>query len=256
MGRKRDARGFLVDWHVRAPSPRCGTTPCNPDGYLYPLLLPILAALCKPACGDDGSSNESGSTGAGSTDGTSGGDSERYRRGDDGDERDGRGVDLTRDADADSTTGDAESSGGDSSSSSGGEADVCAPELGLYANEDCTTLAEGIDAFEPQYKLRRDGLVKSRSISLPGAIDSSDADDGSFPVGTVLWKHFETAEGLPDFGWEPGRQRGAVADGPTGRRWDGRSPDAPFGDRSCGYGRSCGGRCVDQQPRGLSANGA
>ncbi len=96
-----------------------------------------------------------------------------------------------------SSTGGAESSeGGDSSSSTGDEVEACAPELGLYANDDCTTLADGIDAYEPQYKLWSDGLVKFRYVSLPDAIDSSDADYWSFPVGTVLWKHFETTGGL------------------------------------------------------------
>lgn len=47
--------------------------------------------------------------------------------------------------DGESTAGDAESSeGGDSSSSTGDEVEACAPELGLYANDDCTTLAEGM----------------------------------------------------------------------------------------------------------------
>lgn len=169
----------------------------QPPRLSYRLLVPVLGALCMPGCGDDAGSNEAGSTGAESTGGTSAATT-----------NDSAAVTTTTSATAEgstslATTGDesttdpAESSGGgESSSSSGGEAEVCAPELGLYANEDCTTLAEGIDAFEPQYKLWSDGLVKFRYISLPGAIDSSDADYWSFPVGTVLWKHFETAEGL------------------------------------------------------------
>ncbi|MGH1343697.1 MAG: hypothetical protein ACRBN8_19220 [Nannocystales bacterium] len=167
----------------------------HPQRLPYRLLLPVLGVLCLPACGDDGAAEEADSTGAGSTGMTAAPTTD-----------DSTTVTTTTNPTADGSTSQATndetstgepegSEGEDSSSSSGDPAEACAPELGLYANDDCTTLAEGIEPFEPQYKLWSDGLVKFRYVSLPGAIDSSDADYWSFPVGTVLWKHFETADG-------------------------------------------------------------
>lgn len=172
----------------------------QPQRLPYPLLLPILGALCLPACGDDGGADEGSSTEAGSTGMTSASttnDSTAVTTM--GTTVEGSTSEGTT-TEAESSTGEDETSeGGDSSSSSsstGGNAEICAPELGLYANDDCTTLAEGIEAYEPQYKLWSDGLVKFRYVDLPGTIDSSDVDYWSFPVGTVLWKHFETTDGV------------------------------------------------------------
>src|SRR5918997_4684672 len=46
--------------------------------------------------------------------------------------------------------------------------------------------------FSPQYPLWTDGAAKRRWISLPPgtAIDGSNPDSWSFPVGTRLWKEF------------------------------------------------------------------
>ncbi len=64
-------------------------------------------------------------------------------------------------------------------------------DTGLYA-AGTTQVAEGVMPFSPQYPLWSDGAVKRRWISLPPgtAIDASDPDAWSFPVGTRLWKEF------------------------------------------------------------------
>ena len=161
-------------------------------------LVPLLAALSLGACGDDGGGEGAGSTGDGSTsDATA-----------DPTTNDPSVGTTSSGTTADDTTGVADSSGGESSSeggessseggssSSGGEVEVCAPELGLYADADCEVLAEDVWYFEPEYKLWSDGLVKFRYVYLPDTIDSSDANYWSFPVGTVFWKHFETEAGM------------------------------------------------------------
>jgi hypothetical protein len=63
-------------------------------------------------------------------------------------------------------------------------------ETGLYAPDG------SIDPrnlpYAPQYPLWTDGAAKARWIRLPEgtAIDVSDADAWSFPIGTILWKEF------------------------------------------------------------------
>ena len=65
-------------------------------------------------------------------------------------------------------------------------------ETGLFADLAAQTLAPGVLSFSPQYPLWSDGARKRRWIRLPAgaAIDASDPDDWSFPVGTRLWKEF------------------------------------------------------------------
>jgi len=168
----------------------------QPQRLPYRLLLPVLGALSLPGCGDDGGSEEGGSTGPGSTGMTSAPTTDDPSAASTSSSATGVGSTSQETTGGESTAGDPGSSEGGDSSSTGSEAEVCAPELGLYANDDCMTLAEGIEAYEPQYKLWSDGLVKFRYVDLPGTIDSSDADYWSFPVGTVLWKHFETTDGV------------------------------------------------------------
>lgn len=50
----------------------------------------------------------------------------------------------------------------------------------------------GVVAYTPAFELWSDGATKRRFIYLPPgtAIDKSDPDDWSFPVGTKLWKEF------------------------------------------------------------------
>lgn len=63
---------------------------------------------------------------------------------------------------------------------------------GLYADVAAKTVAAGVVPFSPQYPLWSDGAHKRRWISLPAgtAIDATDPDAWSFPVGTRLWKEF------------------------------------------------------------------
>ena len=64
-------------------------------------------------------------------------------------------------------------------------------DTGLFA-PDSMQVAEGVIPFSPQYPLWSDGAVKRRWIALPPgtAVDASDPDAWSFPVGTRLWKEF------------------------------------------------------------------
>jgi hypothetical protein len=65
-------------------------------------------------------------------------------------------------------------------------------ETGLYADFATLEVDTKHLAFSPQYPLWTDGATKRRWISLPAgsAIDGSDPDAWSFPVGTRLWKEF------------------------------------------------------------------
>lgn len=53
-------------------------------------------------------------------------------------------------------------------------------------------LAGGVEEYEPGLRLWSDGLEKKRFTYLPprSAIDTSDMDNWSFPVGTKFWKEF------------------------------------------------------------------
>jgi hypothetical protein len=63
---------------------------------------------------------------------------------------------------------------------------------GLYADFATLQVDPKHVAFSPQYPLWSDGAAKRRWISLPPgtAIDGSDPDAWSFPVGTRFWKEF------------------------------------------------------------------
>jgi hypothetical protein len=63
---------------------------------------------------------------------------------------------------------------------------------GLYSDLATLQVDPKHIAFSPQYPLWSDGAVKRRWISLPpgAAIDGSDPDAWSFPVGTRFWKEF------------------------------------------------------------------
>jgi hypothetical protein len=54
------------------------------------------------------------------------------------------------------------------------------------------TVPAHLRAFKPRYELWSDDAAKERFAYLPGceAIDTSDMDHWSFPVGTRFWKHF------------------------------------------------------------------
>ncbi len=66
------------------------------------------------------------------------------------------------------------------------------PDFGLYADAACTTIADGLEAFQPRYVLWSDGADKERFVSLPAGeqIDTSKPDGWVFPVGTRFFKTF------------------------------------------------------------------
>ncbi|MEM7151532.1 MAG: hypothetical protein AAF799_01775 [Myxococcota bacterium] len=100
---------------------------------------------------------------------------------------------------ADTTSGNDDDTDSESESDSDTDtAEVCAEALGLFADDTCETLADGIVPFAPQYILWSDGLAKERFVYLPpdSTIDVSDADVWDFPVGTIFWKHFISQEGV------------------------------------------------------------
>ena len=68
-------------------------------------------------------------------------------------------------------------------------------DTGLYSDFAALQVDDRHLAFSPQYPLWTDGAAKRRWISLPPgtAIDASDPDAWSFPVGTRLWKEFSFA---------------------------------------------------------------
>jgi hypothetical protein len=68
-------------------------------------------------------------------------------------------------------------------------------DTGLYTDFAALQVDARHLAFSPQYPLWTDGATKRRWISLPPgtAIDASDPDAWSFPVGTRLWKEFSFA---------------------------------------------------------------
>ena len=90
-------------------------------------------------------------------------------------------------------------------------------ETGLFACIDDMTPAPGVVPYAVNSPLWSDGAAKQRWIALPGGATIRFSRDGewSFPVGTVLVKHFE----LADDETEPARRRRLetrllVVDGP------------------------------------------
>jgi hypothetical protein len=65
-------------------------------------------------------------------------------------------------------------------------------ETGLYADFETRRVDPRHLAFSTQYPLWTDGATKRRWISIPPgtAIDASDPDAWSFPIGTRFWKEF------------------------------------------------------------------
>ncbi len=78
----------------------------------------------------------------------------------------------------------------DAGQDGGKPSDPCEGPPGLYADDDCEVIADGLFAFTPRFVLWTDGAQKERFISLPPGthIDASDPDNWIFPVGTRLWK--------------------------------------------------------------------
>lgn len=67
-------------------------------------------------------------------------------------------------------------------------------QTGLFQDFSQETLAAGVRAFEPKYKLWSDGATKRRWLYLPpdSQIDTSDMDHWVYPVGTKVWKEFSS----------------------------------------------------------------
>jgi hypothetical protein len=73
-----------------------------------------------------------------------------------------------------------------------GGASGCDGPPGLYADAQCSVIAEGVQRYVPRFTLWADGADKQRYVSLPNGaqIDTSDPDNWVYPVGTVLYKTF------------------------------------------------------------------
>jgi hypothetical protein len=65
-------------------------------------------------------------------------------------------------------------------------------DTGLYADFSAKTVSAGLVQFAPRNVLWSDAAVKLRWIKVPDgkAIDATDMDRWTFPVGTQLWKEF------------------------------------------------------------------
>src|SRR5215213_11094322 len=68
-------------------------------------------------------------------------------------------------------------------------------DTGLYSDFASLEVDPQHLPFAPQYPLWTDGAAKRRWISLPpgSAIDASDPEAWTFPIGTRLWKEFSFA---------------------------------------------------------------
>ena len=65
---------------------------------------------------------------------------------------------------------------------------------GLCVDQACSMIASDVYQYEPQYVLFADGASKNRWIYLPPGtqIDTSDPNHWVFPVGTKVWKEFDS----------------------------------------------------------------
>jgi hypothetical protein len=68
----------------------------------------------------------------------------------------------------------------------------CSGPPGMYKDDKCQVLSDGLKAYHPKYPLWSDGALKERFIYLPpgSQIDTSDPDRWNFPVGTRFYKSF------------------------------------------------------------------
>ena len=74
----------------------------------------------------------------------------------------------------------------------GPELPTCSGPPGLYKDDECQVLSDGVQAYHPQYPLWSDGAIKSRFVYLPPGthIDTSNPDRWNFPIGTRFYKTF------------------------------------------------------------------
>jgi hypothetical protein len=73
----------------------------------------------------------------------------------------------------------------------------CVGPPGLYQDNNCQVLSEGVRAYTPRYPRWSDGAAKARFIYLPPGshIDTTNPDRWNFPKGTRLYKTFISADG-------------------------------------------------------------
>jgi hypothetical protein len=76
------------------------------------------------------------------------------------------------------------------------DAGVLRAPPGLYADDDCQTLARGVRPYAPRFELWADGASKERFVFIPegASIDASDPDLWTYPVGMRLYKTFAAGE--------------------------------------------------------------
>lgn len=122
--------------------------------------------------------------------------------GDSGPTDSGANLDSSTDAETDAAIDDAATDSGtdfgDAATDAGPDADVdaappaCSGPPGMYEDDYCQVLSDGIRAYKPQYPLWSDGATKERYIFLPAGtqIDTSNPDRWSFPKATRLYKTF------------------------------------------------------------------
>ncbi len=82
--------------------------------------------------------------------------------------------------------------GGGGATEDAGADEPCEGPPGLFADDACDELAEGVVPYAPRFPLWTDGAAKERYIALPPGtrIDASNPDGWIYPVGTRLWKTF------------------------------------------------------------------
>lgn len=74
----------------------------------------------------------------------------------------------------------------------GTDAGPCQGPPGLFSDDACEVLAEGVRSYTPRYALWTDGADKERHVYLPPGevIDTTDPNGWVFPEGTRLYKTF------------------------------------------------------------------
>jgi hypothetical protein len=148
------------------------------------IALVALAAIFAAGCNLDGT--QAGGYGAGDDDEAADGT---------GDTTDDTADDSTDDGASDTSDDDASDEPTDDPSDPPADPPTLGASLfdtGLCVDRACTAVKPGIVEFKPRWPLWTDGAAKRRWIQLPvgTAIDDSNMDYWSFPVGTKLWKEF------------------------------------------------------------------
>jgi hypothetical protein len=84
------------------------------------------------------------------------------------------------------------SSEGGAIASDASVAEILSGPPGLYADERCEQLAEGVRPYEPRYALWSDAAEKDRFVVLPegAVIDGTDPDRWRYPTGIRFYKTF------------------------------------------------------------------